>query len=209
MPTPDTNIVNQGANLGAAAGGTAKSPAALGSRERYRSEFLADRSNVDTEDRVYSSSMQGLRAAEASKGLLYASGKYWREGDDGKFVEISKKDYKAIKNSNQHAQDFARDKIEDAKLTIVKGDNENNDTDGYSVDDAVSGGYTQAQAEAIGSGGYVETEIGGSEADQPEQSAVSPADTANSKKSARMQSLQEKKDNGELDYYISGKKSLS
>ena len=36
---------------------------------------------------------------------------------------------------------------------------------------------TPTQARAIGSGGYVETLIGGSEADQPEQSAVSPVDT--------------------------------
>ena len=62
-------------------------------------------------------SIEGLRAAEASKGLLYASGQYWREnpkaGQEGEsdFEKITKEQYNAIKNSDQHAQEFAADKI--------------------------------------------------------------------------------------------------
>ena len=62
-------------------------------------------------------SIEGLRAAEASKGLLYASGQYWIEnpkaGQEGEsdFEKITKEQYNAIKNSDQHAQEFAADKI--------------------------------------------------------------------------------------------------
>lgn len=62
-------------------------------------------------------SMEGLRAAEASKGLLYASGQYWKAnpnaGQEGEsdFLKISKDEYNAIKNSDQHAQQFAADKV--------------------------------------------------------------------------------------------------
>ena len=41
--------------------------------------------------------------------------------------------------------------------TRQKGDNTNFDSDGFSVDDAMTMGYSQEDAEAIGSGGQVET----------------------------------------------------
>ena len=80
----------------------------LGTKERYRSEMLR---NGDT-------ALGGLRGAEASKGLLYASGKYWQAnpnaGQDGQkdFLEISNKQAKAIKSSDMNAQDFLASKID-------------------------------------------------------------------------------------------------
>ena len=148
--------------------------AELGTRARYSQEFMADRPNMRDID---NESLVGLRAADASKGLLYASGQYWQENSDGGFDKIDKATYKRIKRGNKHALDFARDKIEDAKSIIKQGDNKNYDTDGFSVEDAEYMGMTPTQARAQGSGGSVETLIGGSEADQPEQSAVSPVDT--------------------------------
>lgn len=85
----------------------------MGSQERYRSEFL---SNGKT-------SQGGLRAAEASKGLLYASGKYWQAnpnaGTEGQkdFLEISRDDAMAIKSSDQSAQSFLSSKIDAVKPT--------------------------------------------------------------------------------------------
>lgn len=89
----------------------ASNPVIPGSRAEYDRQFR--RSDL--------SNMQGLRAAEASKGLLYASGKYWRAnpsaGQEGQkdFVEISKDEWKAIKSGDQSAQDFASEKIEQVK----------------------------------------------------------------------------------------------
>ncbi len=85
----------------------------LGSRERYSSEFLHNGKN----------SMGGLRAAEASKGLLYASGQHWRKnpdaGQEGQndFLKITKDEFTAIKNSDQSAQSFLSSKIDAVKPT--------------------------------------------------------------------------------------------
>lgn len=103
-PTKETNIVGNG-NI------KVSNPLDPGSKAEYNRQF--GRSDL--------SNMQGLRAAEASKGLLYASGKYWRAnpnaGQDGQkdFVEISKDEWKSIKSSDQHAKDFASEKIEQVK----------------------------------------------------------------------------------------------
>ena len=80
----------------------------LGTKERYRSEML----------RNGNTALGGLRGAEASKGLLYASGKYWQAnpnaGQEGQkdFLEISNKQAKAIKSSDMNAQDFLASKID-------------------------------------------------------------------------------------------------
>ncbi len=85
-----------------------------GTRARYDQEFLNSGKN----------SQAGLRAADASKGLLYASGQYWREnpnaGQDGEkdFLKIDKDEYKAIKNSDMGAQDFLSSKLEQTKQTF-------------------------------------------------------------------------------------------
>ena len=100
-PTKETNIVNNGG--------------ALGSRERYRNEFMMDRGDA-TGDR--SESMVGLRAAEASKGLLYASGKYWQEDGSGGFKEIDKATYKSIKRGDSHAQQFANERIDELTANL-------------------------------------------------------------------------------------------
>ena len=68
--------------------------------------------------------MVGLRAADASKGLLYASGQYWKAnpnaGAEGEkdFIKIDKAEYNTIKRGDQHAQDFLSEKIEQAKPAI-------------------------------------------------------------------------------------------
>ena len=103
-PTKETNIVGNGDIK-------VSNPLDPGSKAEYNRQF--GRSDL--------SNMQGLRAAEASKGLLYASGKYWRAnpnaGQDGQkdFLEISKDEWKSIKSSDQHAKDFASEKIEQVK----------------------------------------------------------------------------------------------
>ena len=85
-----------------------------GTRARYDQEFLNSGDGV----------MGGLRAADASKGLLYASGKYWREnpnaGQEGEkdYFEIKKDEYKSIKNSDMGAQDFLSSKLEQTKQTF-------------------------------------------------------------------------------------------
>ena len=68
--------------------------------------------------------MVGLRAADASKGLLYASGQYWKanpnagaEGEND-FIKIDKAEYNTIKRGDQHAQDFLSEKIEQAKPAV-------------------------------------------------------------------------------------------
>ena len=102
-PTEETNIVNQGAQLG--------------SRERYRNEFMKDRGDATG---AASESMVGLRAAEASKGLLYASGKYWQEDGSGGFKEIDKATFKSIKRGDTHAQQFANGKIDELTANLGK-----------------------------------------------------------------------------------------
>ena len=95
--------------------------APLGSVARYGQEFMADRPGMRAQD---STSLVGLRAAEASKGLLYASGKYWKAnpnaGGEGEkdFVEIQKDEWNTIKRGEVHAQDFLSEKIEEAKPKV-------------------------------------------------------------------------------------------
>lgn len=125
-PTDETNIVNQGYGLG--------------SQERYNQEFLKDRG-----DSIggRSESMVGLRAAEASKGLLYAGGKHYREDGQGGFTEISKEEFKSIKRGGLHAQEFANTKLTeltsnlDNKSNTYTVDTEATPTIGTDVDYAV------------------------------------------------------------------------
>ena len=85
----------------------------LGTRARYDEEFLNSGDNP----------MAGLKAAEASKGLLYASGGYYREnpkyGQEGEkdYLKIDEDVFKAIKNSDMNAQDFF-----ESKLAEIKGE---------------------------------------------------------------------------------------
>ena len=78
-----------------------------GTRARYDEEFLNSGDNP----------MAGLRAAERSKGLLYASGQHWyenpeyqQEGQD-EFLKITKEQFNNIKNSDMSAQDFFANKL--------------------------------------------------------------------------------------------------
>jgi hypothetical protein len=88
----------------------------MGTRARYDQEFSGQDGNL-----------KGLRAAEASKGLLYASGKYWKAnpnaGGEGQkdFVEISKDEWKSIKAGDSHAQDFLAEKVDQTKSTMGIG----------------------------------------------------------------------------------------
>ena len=108
--------------------------AELGTVERYGDEFMAAR--PDMPDR-YSTSMTGLRAAEASKGLLYASGKYWKAnpnaGSEGQkdFVEIQKDEWNQIKRGEDHAQNFLQQKMGPVKSAISLGDEQNE----YAIND--------------------------------------------------------------------------
>ena len=101
--------------------------APLGSLKRYSEEFMADRPDMPADK---STSMTGLRAAEASKGLLYASGKYWKEnpnaGQEGQsdFLEIDKGEWNSIKRSDQHAQEFAAQKVKETVDAINATDTE-------------------------------------------------------------------------------------
>ena len=182
LPTPDTNIVNTGAGIGGAVGGsvelsadsTKKGPA-LGSRRRAAQEFLADRPNMRPGD---NESLVGLRASDASKGLLYASGKYWQEDGNGGFTEISKADYKTIKRGDQHAQQFARDKIELVKAIDTESD--------LVVDDS----------------GATVKDYGVSEADYPEATAYDPNEGEDFEKTSRMQNLVDRKEKGDFDQFV-------
>ena len=182
LPTPDTNIVNTGAVAGGAASGsvelstdsTNKGPA-LGSRRRAAQEFLADRPNMPAQ---YNESLVGLRASDASKGLLYASGKYWQEDGNGGFTEISKADYKTIKRGDQHAQQFAQDKIELVKALDTESD--------LVVDDS----------------GSTVKDYGVSEADYPEATAYDPNEGEDFEKTSRMQNLVDRKEKGDFDKFI-------
>ena len=82
-----------------------------GTRARYDEEFLMSGDNP----------MAGLRAAERSKGLLYASGQHWyenpeyqQEGQD-EFLKITKEQFKNIKNSDMSAQEFFASKLANMK----------------------------------------------------------------------------------------------
>ena len=118
---------------------------ALGSLKRYSQEFLADRPEMPAE---YSTSMVGLRAAEASKGLLYAGGKYYKSnanaGAEGEndFVEIDKAEFNQIKRSDQHAQNFLAEKIEQAK-PAASTDTEQASTEAPNLTEAVDVKYVE------------------------------------------------------------------
>ncbi len=109
--------------------------APLGSLQRYGQEFMADRPDMPADK---STSMTGLRAAEASKGLLYASGKYWKEnpsaGKEGQkdFIEIQKDEWNSIKRGEQHAQEFLQQKMGPVKSVISLTDKQ----DDYQISDA-------------------------------------------------------------------------
>ena len=109
--------------------------APLGSLQRYGQEFMADRPDMPADK---STSMTGLRAAEASKGLLYASGKYWKEnpkaGQEGEkdFVAIEKDEWNSIKRGEQHAQEFLQQKMGPVKSEISLTDKQ----DDYQITDA-------------------------------------------------------------------------
>jgi len=177
LPTNETNIVNHGGKLGAIVGGSAESGSdqsdisnkgpALGSRERYRNEFLADRPNMPGE---MNESLVGMRAAEASKGLLYASGKYWQEDGKGGFTEIDKATFKNIKRGNQHAQSFAADKIAETKAQA-----------GIGVTPTLTEAIDDAKQYDYGSdAGYGGTDVDKSvpdAADYPEERTLTPIDT--------------------------------
>ena len=97
--------------------------APLGSQARYGQEFMADRPNMPADK---STSMVGLRAAEASKGLLYASGQYWKAnpnaGAEGEkdFIKIDKAEYNTIKRGDQHATQYKPPAENIADRTQVK-----------------------------------------------------------------------------------------
>lgn len=109
--------------------------APLGSLQRYGQEFMQDRPDMPADK---STSMTGLRAAEASKGLLYASGKYWKEnpnaGKEGEkdFIEIQKDEWNSIKRGEQHAQEFLQQKMGPVKSEISLTDKQ----DDYQISDA-------------------------------------------------------------------------
>jgi len=116
-------------------------------------------------------SMAALRRAEASVGKFVQGGTVYAN-DGGTLREISKEAGDKMNTGTLSAQEFKDSFVSDVKQTLVpadtpditstqtSGSNSNNDSDGFSVDDAVSGGMSQGDAEAIGSGGQVETVFG-------------------------------------------------
>ena len=94
---------------------------AMGTNARYSTEFMKDRPDMPAQ---YNQGLVGLRAAEASKGLLYASGKYWKAnpnaGAEGEkdFIEIDKAEWNTIKRNDQTPQQFADQKVGEVKDTI-------------------------------------------------------------------------------------------
>ena len=100
----------------------------LGTNARYSTEFMKDRPDMPAQ---YNQGLVGLRAAEASKGLLYASGKYWKAnpnaGQDGEkdFVEIDKAEWNTIKRNDQTPQQFKDQKVgevQDSVRYVMAGD---------------------------------------------------------------------------------------
>ena len=93
----------------------------LGTNARYSTEFMKDRPDMPAQ---YNQGLVGLRAAEASKGLLYASGKYWKAnpnaGGEGEkdFIEIDKAEWNTIKRNDQSPQQFADQKVGEVKDAI-------------------------------------------------------------------------------------------
>ena len=100
----------------------------LGTNARYSTEFMKDRPDMPAQ---YNQGMVGLRAAEASKGLLYASGKYWKSnplaGQDGEkdFIEIDKAEWNTIKRNDQTPQQFKDQKVGEVKDAVTYTDTDN------------------------------------------------------------------------------------
>ena len=127
-------------------------------REAYRNAFLAGDGD----------SMTALRNADAAVGRFVQGGKVFAN-DGGTLREINKEAGEKMKTGTLSAQEFKNSFVQDVKQTLVPvetpdvtsrgtpGSNKNNDSDGFSVDDAVAMGYAQGDAEVIGSGGQVET----------------------------------------------------
>ena len=129
------------------------------SRQARRAAFLDP--NVD-------SSVDAVRNANNAVGIARYGNKFYAN-DGGTLREIDQSTYDAGRHSKLTAQQLKDGYVEDIKSTLVPvdtpditstqtpGSNSNNDSDGFSVDDAVSGGMSQSDAETIGSGGQVET----------------------------------------------------
>ena len=113
-------------------------------------------------------SMAALRRAEASVGKFVQGGQVFAN-DGGTLREITKEAGDKMNTGTLSAQEFKDSFKENVKQTLVPvdtpdvtsnqtaGSNKNYDSDGFSVDDATVMGYSQEDAEAIGSGGQVET----------------------------------------------------
>ena len=109
-----------------------------------------------------------VRAADAATGRFRQGDGYFYNTDDG-LVQVDESTWDAGRYAPQSAQQLLKGKVEDIKQTLIPvdtpdatstqspGSNKNYDSDGFSVDDAVSGGMSQSDAETIGSGGQVET----------------------------------------------------
>lgn len=201
-------------------------PAQLGTRERYRQEFLLDRGDKTGE---FSESMAGLRAAEASKGLLYASGSYWQEDGKGGFTKIDKATAKRIKRGDTHAQQFATDRIKETQQNLQtdtgKKSYENTDLDASmptpqlvkSLDDITGDATPSTGDNTYGNTSinasmripsqttYGNTEFTGvmpKAADMPSQQELSPIDTGDIGMAERMKTLREKMANGDFNRYL-------
>ena len=219
LPTKETNLVESGEIQ-------ASNPAQLGTRERYNQEFLLDRGDKTGE---FSESMAGLRAAEASKGLLYASGSYWQEDGKGGFTKIDKATAKRIKRGDTHAQQFATDRIKETQQNLQtdtgKKTYENTDLDASmptpelvktfgdmagdaspsTGDKAYSSTSINARMRIPSQTTYGNTEFAGvmpKAADMPSQQELSPTDTGDVGMSERMKTLREKMENGDFNRFL-------
>ena len=109
-----------------------------------------------------------VRAADAATGRFRQGDGYFYNTDDG-LVQVDESTWDAGRYAPQSAQQLLKGKVEDIKQTLIpvdtpditstqsQGSNKSYDSDGFSVDDATAMGYSQEDAEAIGSGGQVET----------------------------------------------------
>ena len=219
LPTKETDLVESGEIQ-------ASNPAQLGTRERYNQEFLLDRGDKTGE---FSESMAGLRAAETSKGLLYASGSYWQEDGKGGFTKIDKATAKRIKRGDTHAQQFATDRIKETQQNLQtdtgKKTYENTDLDASmptpelvktfgdmagdaspsTGDKAYSSTSINARMRIPSQTTYGNIEFAGvmpKAADMPSQQELSPIDTGDVGMSERMKTLREKMENGDFNRFL-------
>lgn len=108
----------------------------MGTNARYSAEFMKDRPDMPAQ---YNTSLVGLRAAEASKGLLYASGKYWKAnpnaGGEGEkdFIEIDKAEWNTIKRNDPTPQEFKDQKVGEVKQGLSQKGGEVEDGVGYTT----------------------------------------------------------------------------